>query len=319
MYFDIGGLQIRTSFLVCRELAVHAILGCDFIQKYVEAILPQESKVVLRYGGAIAIQTKRPKVMANMFSPSPAHDHPSPRKRRVRSRTDRIKLAKPASIPPFSKKISKFRGGSGGLQRIEPAECLMRKHKLSVPYAVIDPMPGKLFSMKLASFSSKMVHLRKGSVVETALARSKFIVCFLAQSAAEKTKSTKPDGWESEVNLYHLDNGLRVRVLALMRKYSAVCDERLGTLKGATHRIEIVPGAKPVYQQPQSLRYRETEGRSRNPTKVGGWSHRPVQLRMGKSRHRGTKTGWSLRFCVDYRKLNSITVRDSYPMPRMDE
>lgn len=32
-----------------------------------------------------------------------------------------------------------------------------------------------------------------------------------------------------------------------------------------------------------------------------------------------TKMGWRLRFCVDYRRLNTMSVKDSYQFPRMQK
>ena len=40
LYLDVGGQNLGVRFLVCRNLAVKAILGCDFIRRYVQGIFP---------------------------------------------------------------------------------------------------------------------------------------------------------------------------------------------------------------------------------------------------------------------------------------
>ena len=97
-------------------------------------------------------------------------------------------------------------------------------------------------------------------------------------------------------------------------------NSQLGELKAMEHRIQLDPGSKKFHQAP----YR-----------AGPLQRKILKKEIDKMPEKGViepaKTDWasqivfaskpegSLRFFVDYRRLNANTVRDSYPKPRMEE
>jgi hypothetical protein len=97
-------------------------------------------------------------------------------------------------------------------------------------------------------------------------------------------------------------------------------DGHLGTFTANSHRIESIPEARPVHCQPyragpQARQAGDTEVEKDAPSR----SHRTSHQRVGFAVALVAKPDGSLRFCIDYRKLNAITIRDTYPLPRMDE
>ena len=124
-----------------------------------------------------------------------------------------------------------------------------------------------------------------------------------------------------DVELPDADPALPARIRRMLDKHKAMwTGQARGVIKATQHRIDLTAGARPVRFAPRRAGHaaqeveaakvkRQLEADFIEPTS-SEWGF-PVVLVPEKD---GT-----LRFCVDYRLLNVVTKKDSYPLPRMDE
>ncbi|KRZ65623.1 Retrovirus-related Pol polyprotein from transposon 17.6, partial [Trichinella papuae] len=116
----------------------------------------------------------------------------------------------------------------------------------------------------------------------------------------------------------HSRNALR-SVLWKYRRCIATSDEDLGHTELASHRIDtrnaapvkVPPRRLPPAQRPDVQRM-VTDMLSRNVIEPANspWSAPIVIVR---------KKDGSPRFCVDFRRLNDVTIKDAHPLPRIDD
>lgn len=107
---------------------------------------------------------------------------------------------------------------------------------------------------------------------------------------------------------------------SLLKKLASVWDGKLGLIKGVEYHIRQKPDATPVRQHPYKSgpldRAKETAEvecmRSMGVIEPasGVWASLVVMV---------PKPDGSVRFCIDYRKSNLMTIKDAYPIPSMDE
>ena len=132
---------------------------------------------------------------------------------------------------------------------------------------------------------------------------------------AEKTRT-----WEEDVHIGAEDSTVRSEIMDMLSEFKYMWSGRIGKIGATKHCIELKSGARPIYQAP----YRAGPiAREKEKTEIDRLLRagviEPTSAEWASPVVFVPKKDGTMRFRVDYRKLNAVTVRDSYPLPRMDE
>ena len=325
LHVRLGDFTTQAPFLVASNLAVDAILGTTFIDKHVRSILPRERRVVLRHGPPITLLGTKP---------GPEADRRANKGIPMATVSNKVRVAKQVLLPPMSQREVMVNTDARGLLFLQNHPKTVTKN-LSLMANGIMECTGKPFWVTISNFRDRTVRLSKGSVVGLALPAPRAIVTVTTEQAASlgslgpnrnasvphgpERETIKPD-WREQVDIGPEYAPHRKDILNLLQDFEGMWSGRLGTIKAAKHRIDLEEGAQPVYQPPYRAGHR---ARGIEKAEIGRMLQEgviePASSEWASPVVLVPKKDGTLRFCVDYRRLNKLTRRDSYPIPRMDE
>lgn len=101
------------------------------------------------------------------------------------------------------------------------------------------------------------------------------------------------------------------RVIELLQGYSNIWLGRLGKIETTQHRMDLKKDARPTAVPPHRAGRRQ-----RQLIRMGVIE--PAQSEWASLVLFNLKADGSLRFFIDYRRLNNVTIKDSYPFQRMN-
>ncbi|KAK6181451.1 hypothetical protein SNE40_009297 [Patella caerulea] len=306
----LGGYEFEHAFLLA-DIENDCILGVDFLSKYGCDVLLSKQKMVVR-GQSITC-----------FSCIADGDMNS---------SCKVVIQDKCTIPPSSEVIVKgCLTGTIPIQAvgvIEPRENFISKYGLMVAKVLVDPFRGSV-PVRIMNLSDKPCTLYSHTVVgnfdevnDSILQES---IRRLDVLSEQDTGDALPVYLEElfKRSCVNLDQAHTGALKGLLLKYRDIFSKSAGDL-GLTHLTQhcIDTGdTKPIKQHPRRIPLARREAAENDvramlehgviEPSTSAWCS-PVCIVEKKG-------GDGIRFCIDYRKLNSVTNKDSQPLPRIDD
>jgi hypothetical protein len=213
---------------------------------------------------------------------------------------------------------------------------------LSLANGIADVRPQVPFKERVINTSHQERRLTKGMILGVALPHPEQVVSLSSDGveavdteqqsgpraplSEKKVRSERCDNpargksWNDQVDLGHLSEDENGAVLRMLEPHKDMWDGHLGTVTATQHRIQLTPGAQPVHAQHYRAGIFSRAAEKEEIQKMLAQEViEPATCEWASPIVLVPKPDRSLRFFVDYRRLNAITVPDTYPLPLMDE
>ena len=206
---------------------------------------------------------------------------------------------------------------------VEPIEKFMEKHDILISKSLVD-IKSESVPVRYLNFKDENLKLYKGSVVATIES-----VQEIENEKLVRALYSKNNGSEDQSQT-HLDQIIervhgsvsvkeKQKLATLLWEYrsSFSCSSSdMGSTNLVEHKINTGDTIKQIPRRIPLAKMAETKKEINDMLERGvietsdsPWSS-PIVL--------VNKKDGTIRFCIDYRKLNDVTVKDSYPIPRID-
>ena len=302
----VQGHTLEMEALVVSPLTTEGILGLNFLKEH-EATIDVKSKgLLLRTCGC---------TLPLMEVNTPCRTQPT------------VHVVATVSIPPNSK-VEVMAGLS---EQVEGGMCLFeelsgKRHAACIARAVVTPQSSQVV-VRLLNLRSEPVKVYQGSQFAILEQVKGPITVATATEAPPQELPSVPQvkqelRWRMVANArVDLQEDEKMAMFQLLLAYSDVfssSDSDLGRTSAVYHKIittSTLPIRQPIRQIPpfkrekvqqllSEMQEKDIIQRSNSP-----WASSIVLV---------TKKDGTTRFCADYRKLNEVTRKDAYPLPRID-